>query len=217
LFWHVCPEGQVLPQDPQFPLSFRRSRHVPLQEVWPEGHEPFVPAAVAAVVPVAIVPLLLLFWLVDELNCPLMQVSPKGTEKPHAPQLSWSVLRSTHFPLQGDWPAEHWPMTGIRMDPWDVPVVFVVPACSGMPGNTKNAIAAIRRIMPIKPSTRTGESAILGRSVACLACDGGDRLGFATGLTGGERGGCGESGTTLSKGAPQDLQKSSPLLFELPH
>ena len=72
------------------------------------------------------------------------------------------------------------------------------------------------RTRPIRPSTRTGEYAIFGLSDACLACSE-MRRGFVADLTGSEEGDRGESGTSLSKGAPQDLQKSSPLLFELPH
>jgi len=48
-FWQVCPDRQEFPHDPQFPVSFRRSVQVPLQQLRPVGHDPFIPATVADV------------------------------------------------------------------------------------------------------------------------------------------------------------------------
>jgi hypothetical protein len=48
----------------------------------------------------------------DPLNFPWIQVSPYGTEKPHLPQFSPSVWRSTQVPLHGVMFAGHWPVAG---------------------------------------------------------------------------------------------------------
>ena len=48
----------------------------------------------------------------DPLNVPWIQVSPYGTEKPHPPQFSLSVWRSTQVPLHRVMSAGHWPVAG---------------------------------------------------------------------------------------------------------
>jgi hypothetical protein len=175
-FWQLCPDGQMFPHDPQFPASFWRSLQVPLQELRPDGHDPGITAAVGDVVPDSAGDDPVLFRAKDPLNCPFMQVSPKGTEKPHAPQLSWSVLRSTHFPLQRDRPSEHWPIAGMIPEPWDTPLLFFIPADNGEPESAKNATAAIMRIIPINPSTSTGDRiAVFGRGSDCAGSAGGDK------------------------------------------
>ena len=95
-----------------------------------------------------------------ELNCPLMQLSPYGTEKPHPPQLSGSVCRSTHFPRQRDMPSEHPPMTGRIPELWGLPAVLSLPD-SGDPERTKNADPAMMNTMTSIPSTLTGDNTTL--------------------------------------------------------
>jgi hypothetical protein len=82
-FWQFCPDVQEFPHDPQFPVSFRRSMQVPLQEFRPVGHDPCVPTAVgdiraapAGVVPDDTAEDPFLLWPDDELNCPFLQISP---------------------------------------------------------------------------------------------------------------------------------------------
>jgi hypothetical protein len=48
----------------------------------------------------------------DPLNVPPLQVSPYGTEKPHSPQFSSSVWRSTQVPLHRVLFAGQWPVAG---------------------------------------------------------------------------------------------------------
>jgi hypothetical protein len=48
----------------------------------------------------------------DPLNVPWIQVSPYGTEKPHPPQFSPSVWRSTQVPLHRVMVAGHRPAAG---------------------------------------------------------------------------------------------------------
>jgi hypothetical protein len=48
----------------------------------------------------------------DSRNFPWIQVSPSGTEKPHPPQFSASVWRSTQVPLHRVMFAGHWPVAG---------------------------------------------------------------------------------------------------------
>jgi hypothetical protein len=71
LFWQFCPDGQPFPHDPQFAASFTRSLHVPLQELRPDGHDPWETAEGADVAADTAG-----FCPAGELNCPFRQVSP---------------------------------------------------------------------------------------------------------------------------------------------
>jgi hypothetical protein len=158
--WQVCPDRQLVPQEPQCEVSVRIFLHVPLQEVWPEGQETCVPAAVVVVV--------LFFGTNDELNCPFMQVSPYGAEKPHPPQLSGSVLILTHAPLHRVIPSEHWPLTGLTVGPGDALVLFCVPAGMGEPERIKKPATPIMSRILIIPSTSTDRGiTTLGQGSDC--------------------------------------------------
>ena len=139
-FWQLVPAGQTYPQDPQFLESVVRSLHVPLhrarpdrQEVWMAATVALVAAGTFTVVPAvagadvacgaAGVP-------VDPLNFPLIQVLPYGTGKPHPPQFSSSVWRSTQVPLHRVMFAGHWPMTGPVPESRDPLALDGVPAGS---------------------------------------------------------------------------------------
>jgi len=146
----------------------------------------------AVVIPVGAGDNPLLFSGDTELNCPFLQVSPYGTEKPHAPQLSESVWRYTHVPLHRDIPAEHRLLTGRMPEPLEIPVMFGVPADSGGPESTKNAAAAMMRIMPIIPSTLAGDNNTpeFGGGGDCMGWVDGGNGGVAreyAGIDGGDR------------------------------
>jgi hypothetical protein len=140
---------------------------VPLQKFRSAGHDPLLivvvfPVSTAIVVPVS-TGVVLVFWTSDELNCPWMQVSPKGTVKPHPPQLSGSVLRSTHFPLHRVSPSEHKSLTGNIPESPDSAVLFWDPAGSGEPENTKKTAAPQIIPTPINARTRRGNRQFFGR------------------------------------------------------
>lgn len=142
-----------------------RFLHVPLQEVWPGGQGTGVPETVMVLV---LVP-----CPSDELNCPFTQVSPKGTEKPHPPQLLLSALVLTHAPLHSVSPSEHLLLTGCWPELWCASVLFGVsfcwPAGTGEPENAKNAAAPIMTmtITPTSTSNLPGGNEI---PASCL-CD----------------------------------------------
>ena len=66
----------------------------------------------------------------DPLEVPRIQVSPYGTEKPHPPQFSLSVWRSTQVPLHRVLFAGHWPVTGPVPESRDPLALDGVPAGS---------------------------------------------------------------------------------------
>ena len=126
-FWQLVPAGQMYPQDPQFMGSVVRSLQVPLHRVRPDRQEVRVAATVAVVAAetVTVVPAVAgadvasgagddppAFPLTDPLDGPWIQVSPYGTERPHPPQVSLSVWRSTQVPLHRVLSAGHWPVAG---------------------------------------------------------------------------------------------------------
>jgi len=126
-FWQLVPAGQMYPQDPQFPESVVRSLHVPLHRARPDRQEVWMAATVAVVAAetVTVVPAVAgadvaagavddppAFPPFDSRNFPWIQVSPSGTEKPHPPQFSPSVWRSTQVPLHRVMFAGHWPVAG---------------------------------------------------------------------------------------------------------
>jgi hypothetical protein len=126
-FWQLVPAGQMYPQDPQFPGSVVRSLQVPLHRARPDRQEVWM-AATAAVVAketLTVVPAVagadVAFGAMDDppafppsgpLNVPWIQVSPYGAEKPHSPQFSRSVWRSTQVPLHRVLFAGQWPVAG---------------------------------------------------------------------------------------------------------
>ena len=67
----------------------------------------------------------------DPLNVPRIQVSPYGTEKPHPPQFSLSVWRSTQVPLHRVLSAGHWPVAG------PVPESLNTLALDGVPAGSR--------------------------------------------------------------------------------
>ena len=126
-FWQLVPAGQTNPQAPQFRESAVRSRQEPLHRTRPAWQEVRMAATVAVVGAgtVIVVPAVAgadvasgagddppAFPPCDPLNVPRIQVSPYGTEKPHPPQFSPSVWRSTQVPLHRVMFAEHWPVAG---------------------------------------------------------------------------------------------------------
>jgi len=125
--WQLVPARQMYPQDPQFRESVVRSLHVPLQRARPDWQEVWRAATVAVVAAetVTVVPAVagadVAFGAVDDppafppfgpLNVPRIHVSPYGTEKPHPPQFSLSVWRSTQAPLHRVLSAGHGPAAG---------------------------------------------------------------------------------------------------------
>lgn len=132
--------------------------------------------------------------------------------------MSGSVWRSTHLPLHGDSPAEHWPLTGKVPELWELPVLLFMPADSGETVHAENAVAAIMRIILINPSTRTGDRiTVFGRGSDCTKGTTGRKGGAFLGFTGSE-GRDGEvTGTCSGKMLPQVPQKTCPRSFELLH
>ena len=109
----VCPEEQITPQAPQFPVSLVRVRHVPLQSVCPEGqgvmHAPPEQICPAAQILPQTPQLFPSVWVdVHTLlhavcpkgqlrHRPLEQVSLEKQGKKQPPQLSRSTARSTQI------------------------------------------------------------------------------------------------------------------------
>jgi len=126
-FWQLVPAGQMYPQDPQFRESVVRSLHAPLHRARPDRQDVWMAATVAVVAAgsVTVVPGVAgadvasgagddppAFPPSDPLNVPWIQVSPYGAEKPHPPQFSRSVWRSTQVPLHRVMVAGHGPVAG---------------------------------------------------------------------------------------------------------
>jgi len=135
----------MYPQDPQFRESVVRSLHAPLHRARPDRQEVWMAATVTVVAKetVTVVPAVTgadvasgagddppAFPPFDPLEVPRIQVSPYGTEKPHPPQFSLSVWRSTQVPLHRVLFAGHWPVTGPVPESRDPLALDGVPAGS---------------------------------------------------------------------------------------
>jgi hypothetical protein len=161
---------------------------------------------------------LLVFRPSDPLNFPCMQVSPKGTEKPHPPQLLLSVMRLTQVSLHRVIPSEHWPLIDLTTGPGPALVLFCAPAGPGEPERTKYAATPIIRKIPINPMTSTDRGiAVFGPGSVCKGRADGDGRSFIPAVPGCEDGACGVPGTIPARDIPQDLQKSCPFSNGLPH
>ncbi len=85
------PEGQALPQPPQFALLLLMSVQTPPQSAWPVGHD-----------------------MVTR-HIPAEQLCPLGHALPQDPQLRASLWVSAQVPEQLCWPVGHWhaPLTQV--------------------------------------------------------------------------------------------------------